>query len=132
MRKLFALIMTALILALCTVGQVPTKPAAPEKKEVTQAAPPASSPTGPPQMNAADVEAFLDGLVPLQLNHDDIAGATISVVKDGKLLFVKGYGYADVAKKKPVTAPETLFRPGSISKLFTWTAVMQLFEQGKL
>jgi CubicO group peptidase (beta-lactamase class C family) len=83
-------------------------------------------------MTAADVEAFLDGLVPLQLKRDDIAGATVSVVKDGKLLFAKGYGYADVEKQKPVSAQETLFRPGSISKLFTWTAIMQLYEQGKL
>jgi CubicO group peptidase (beta-lactamase class C family) len=83
-------------------------------------------------MTAADVEAFLDGIVPLQLKHADIAGATVSVVKDGKLLFAKGYGYADVQKKQPVSAADTLFRPGSISKLFTWTAVMQLFEQGKL
>ena len=64
--------------------------------------------------------------------RDDIAGATISVVKDGKLLFAKGYGYSDYEKKKPVSAEETLFRPGSVSKLFTWTAVMQLVEQGKL
>jgi CubicO group peptidase (beta-lactamase class C family) len=83
-------------------------------------------------MTAADVEAFLDGIVPLQLKRSDIAGATVAVVKDGKLLFAKGYGYADVQKKQPVSADETLFRPGSISKLFTWTAVMQLFEQGKV
>ena len=71
-------------------------------------------------------------LCPLQLERDDIAGATIAIVKDGKLLFAKGYGYADYEKKKPVSADETLFRPGSVSKLFTWTAVMQLVEQGKL
>ena len=52
--------------------------------------------------------------------------------KMGKLLFAKGYGYSDYEKKKPVSAEETLFRPGSVSKLFTWTAVMQLVEQGKL
>ena len=83
-------------------------------------------------MTAVDIEAFLDGLVPLQIKRSDIAGATISVVKDGKLLFAKGYGYADVQKKQPVSPQDTLFRPGSISKLFTWTAIMQLFEQGKL
>jgi CubicO group peptidase (beta-lactamase class C family) len=83
------------------------------------------------ELTAADIEAFLDGIVPLQLDREDIAGATVAVVKDGKPLFTKGYGYADVKHKKPVTA-ETLFRPGSVSKLFTWTAVMQLVEQGKL
>jgi CubicO group peptidase (beta-lactamase class C family) len=83
-------------------------------------------------MTAADLEAFLDGLVPQQIKHDDVAGVTISVVKDGKLLFAKGYGYADVKQKKPVSPQDTLFRPGSISKLFTWTAIMQLYEQGKL
>ncbi len=83
-------------------------------------------------MTEADVEAFLDGIVPVQLERDDIAGAVVAVVKDGKVLFAKGYGYADVKNKKPVSPENTLFRPGSISKLFTWTAVMQLVEQGKL
>jgi CubicO group peptidase (beta-lactamase class C family) len=68
----------------------------------------------------------------MQLGREDIAGAVVSVVKDGKLLFAKGYGYSDVAKKSPVIPEATLFRPGSISKLFTWTAVMQQVEQGKL
>jgi CubicO group peptidase (beta-lactamase class C family) len=97
-------------------------------------------PVGPPretppvatrEMTASDIETFLDGLVPSQLDRDDVAGAVISIVKDGVVLFAKGYGYADTTKKSPVTV-ETLFRPGSISKLFTWTAVMQLVEQGKL
>ena len=107
----------------------------PEKTPLTnqEPQPPVQQPSARAhEMTAADVEAFLDGLVPLQLKRDDIAGATVSVVKDGKLLFAKGYGYADVEKQKPVSAQETLFRPGSISKLFTWTAIMQLYEQGKL
>jgi CubicO group peptidase (beta-lactamase class C family) len=83
-------------------------------------------------MTAADVEAFLEGLVPNQLAREDIAGAVVVVVKDGKVLFGKGYGFADVEKRTPVTLDDTLFRPGSTSKLFTWTAVMQLVEQGKL
>jgi CubicO group peptidase (beta-lactamase class C family) len=89
-------------------------------------------PSGVHELTASDVEAFLDGVVPLQLERDDIAGAAIAIVKNGKLLFARGYGYADVEKKKRVSPQETLFRPGSVSKLFTWTAVMQLVEQGKL
>lgn len=100
------------------------------KKQPAQAV--ESGKAGSHDMTADDVSAFLDGIMPQQLATNDIAGVTISVVKDGKVLFAKGYGYADVAKKVPVSADTTLFRPGSISKLFTWTAVMQLVEQGKL
>jgi len=85
-----------------------------------------------PQLTATDLEAFLDGLIPAQLEREDIAGAVVAVVKDGKVLFAKGYGFSDVEKRKSVAPAETLFRPGSISKLFTWTSVMQLVEQGKL
>ena len=107
-------------------AQKPVVPATPPNMET-----PAVSPSAGHPLTATDVETFLDGFVPLQLEQDDIAGATISIVKDGKLLFAKGYGYADVEKKQPVVADATLFRPGSISKLFTWTAVMQLAEQGQ-
>src|SRR5271168_3902002 len=84
------------------------------------------------EMTAEDLGAFLDGYMPQQIEHADIAGAVIAVVTDGKLIFAKGYGYADVEKKTPVNPETTLFRPGSISKTFTWTAVMQQVELGKL
>src|SRR5262245_11127929 len=84
------------------------------------------------EMTPADVEAFLDGFMPMQLQRENIAGAVVLVVKDGRVLFAKGYGYSDVENKAPVTVDATLFRPGSISKLFTWTAVMQLVEQNKV
>lgn len=87
---------------------------------------------GTHELTPQDVSAFLDGMMPQQLATDDIAGGVISIVKDGKVLFAKGYGYSDMEKRTPVSADNTLFRPGSISKLFTWTAVMQLVEQGKL
>jgi len=130
-KKTISLVLTALLLGLCVMGQVPHKTPL-TSKEAPQPATAESPANRVPEMTAADVETFLDGFVPQQISHDDIAGATIAVVKDGKLLFAKGYGYADVKSKKPVSAQGTLFRPGSISKLFTWTAVMQLFEQGKL
>lgn len=92
----------------------------------------APEPSGVHDLTKADLEAFLDALLPAQLQSRDIAGAVVAVVKDGQVLLAKGYGYADFAAKKPVSADHTLFRPGSISKVFTATAVMQLVEQGKL
>jgi CubicO group peptidase (beta-lactamase class C family) len=100
---------------------VPPKPAASE-----------DSSTKAHELTADDLGAFLDGFMPQEIEHADIAGAVIAVVKDGKLLFAKGYGYSDVAKKVAVSPETTLFRPGSISKLFTWTSVMQQVELGKL
>ena len=85
-----------------------------------------------PELTRADAEAWLDGFLPYALGSADIAGAVVVVVKNGEVLLQKGYGYADVAARKPVDPALTLFRPGSVSKLFTWTAVMQLVEQGKL
>ena len=80
----------------------------------------------------AELAAFLDGVMAANLRDKHVAGATVAVVKDGALLFAKGYGYSDVAHRTPVDAERSLFRIGSTSKLFTWTAVMQLVEQGKL
>ncbi len=83
-------------------------------------------------LTRVDLEAWLDGAMPIALQRGDLAGAVVAVVKDGEVLLTKGYGYSDVAAKKPMDAQRTLIRPGSTSKLFTWTAVMQLYEQGKL
>lgn len=77
-------------------------------------------------------EAFIDGIMTVHLEAENVAGAVFVAVKDGKIFLAKGYGWADVKNKKPVSPHRTLFRPGSVSKLFTWTAVMQLVEQGKL
>jgi len=128
---LIALLLLSFILASPVWGQVPNLPTTPNREGNAQLTAD-NTPSGVHELTASDVEAFLDGIVPLQLEREDIAGATIAVVKDGNILFARGYGYADVEKKKPVSPEETLFRPGSVSKLFTWTAVMQLVEQGKL
>ncbi|MDR7193955.1 serine hydrolase [Luteimonas terrae] len=109
----------------------PLTPAAPVDAPVADAQPPVA-PGGAPVLSAADAEAWMDGFLPYALAAGDIAGAVVVVVKDGEVLLEKGYGYADVAARTPVDPAATLFRPGSVSKLFTWTAVMQLVEQGKL
>jgi len=106
---------------------------APKNAKIPEPAPKeAASPATVPALAEADLGAFLDGILPTQIERGNIAGAVVLMVKDGKVLFAKGYGYSDVATKKPVTPDGTLFRPGSISKLFTWTSVMQLVEEGKL
>ncbi len=94
---------------------------------VGQEDPPAPEPEQP-----TELEAFIDGLMTAHLEAYESAGASVSVVKGGELVFSKGYGYADVETKKPVEPDKTLFRIGSVSKLFVWTAVMQLVEQGRL
>jgi CubicO group peptidase (beta-lactamase class C family) len=87
----------------------------------------AQGPTDP-----AELEAFLDDFFAQEMEAYHIAGAAISVVKDGKLFLAKGYGYADIEKGIPVDPEQTIFRIGSVGKTLTWTAVMQLVEQGKL
>jgi len=79
-----------------------------------------------------EIEAFVDGFMNSQMKAGPVAGAAVVVVKDGQVFFQKGYGYEDAQKRVPVDPAQTLFRPGSVSKLFTWTSVMQLVEQGKL
>lgn len=120
----------AILVSVFVFAQVPER--APQAPGSDPGSTPPAAPPGVPQMTAEDLSAFLDGIIPQQLDRENIAGATVSVVKDGKLLFAKGYGYTDVEAKAPVSPEKTLFRPGSVSKLFTWTAVMQMHEQGKL
>jgi CubicO group peptidase (beta-lactamase class C family) len=129
-----------IILSLALQFAIPISMALAQQPKVTPVPPTPQAPTAgeskvtepPHDLTVDDVHAFLDGFVPMQLEREDIAGAVVLVVKDGAILFAKGYGYSDVEKKAPVTVDATLFRPGSVSKLFTWTAVMQLVEQGKL
>jgi CubicO group peptidase (beta-lactamase class C family) len=99
----------------------------------TEAAPPASAtePAGA-ELTQADVDTWLDGFMPYAIESGDIAGAVVVVVKDGQVLTQRGFGYADIDKRTPVDPATTMFRTGSVSKLTTWTAVMQLVEQGKL
>jgi CubicO group peptidase (beta-lactamase class C family) len=98
-----------------------------------RAAAPDSSPLeAPRELTQADADAWLDGFMPFTLNSNDIAGAVVVIVKDGQVLTQRGFGYADIAARTRVDPATTMFRAGSISKLFTWTAVMQLVEKGKI
>lgn len=86
----------------------------------------------PGPTDARELERFLDGVLSAQLEEFRIPGAAVVVVRGDQLLVAKGYGHANLDKREAVIADETLFRIGSVTKLFTWTALMQLAEQGRL
>src|SRR5215211_4008795 len=120
-------IMLALVIVLSTSGSA--------MGQEDRVAPGRNVSTAPSQQGPADpaeLKAFLDEELGREMEKHHIAGAAVSVVKDGELFFAKGYGYADLDNKIPVDPEQTVFRIGSVGKLFTWTAVMQLVEQGKL
>jgi CubicO group peptidase (beta-lactamase class C family) len=104
------------------------------------AAPSASAPTEPSapaataahELTAEDANTWLDGYVPYALATGDIAGAEVAIVKDGAVVTERGFGFSDVEKRTPVDPKVTMFRPGSVSKLITWTAVMQQVERGRI
>jgi CubicO group peptidase (beta-lactamase class C family) len=65
------------------------------------------------------------------LSRWNIKGAAVGIAKDGKIVYAKGYGYADHQNKVKVQ-PDHLFRLASVSKLITATAIFRLIEQGKV
>ena len=130
MRNLstLAALAAAIALAVASAGLC----AAPPDTAPTPSTAPAAMPAVSHELTAQDAQAWLDGLMPTALRTARAPGAVIAIVKDGQVLLEKGYGLADEKRGIPVDPQRTLFRPGSTSKLFTWTAVMQLVEQGKL
>ncbi len=83
-------------------------------------------------MNATDVVDFFDTLILSEMEKFHIPGLSLALVQDSSILFSKGYGMANLDEKSPVIPSKTVFYTGSVSKLFTATAIMQLAEQGKL
>jgi CubicO group peptidase (beta-lactamase class C family) len=82
--------------------------------------------------NPLVVEAYVDGIVkPLMASNKSPSG-TVAIMHKGQMLLAKGYGFENIEEQVPVDPYTTLFRPGSVSKLFTWVAVMQQVEEGKL
>ncbi|GAA2674229.1 MULTISPECIES: serine hydrolase domain-containing protein [Actinosynnema] len=124
-RRAGALVAVAAAALLAGCGAAPgqgpaphvTTPAAPETARLTE----------------ADVNAWLDGVIPAGLENGGVVGATVSVVHDGRILTSRGYGLAATgAADTPVDPEKHLFRPGSVSKLVTATAVMQQVQAGKI
>jgi CubicO group peptidase (beta-lactamase class C family) len=86
----------------------------------------------PSNISARSVEQFAGTLLQARMKHYQVPGSVFALVKDGRLVFAKGYGVADIETKTPVDPAHTLVRAYSVSKSFTATAVMQLVEGGKL
>lgn len=86
----------------------------------------------PVELTSPNLARVIDPLMADWITKHKGPGAVVVVVNRDGPVFAKGYGYSDIEAKKPFTADTTLVRPGSISKLFTGIAVMQLVDQGKL
>ena len=140
MRMIGTLVTAVAALVLTAAGPAPVdlRPALPLGHPLAAATVPptgsaiVSAKTSTAALDKADVDAWLDGYLPYALDAGDIAGAVVVVVKDGHILTARSFGHADVKTGKPIDPATTLFRMGSTSKLFTWTAVMQLVQAGKL
>ena len=131
-RLLKLVLPSVLLIAGPIAAQVPTTLVPAKPIAGVTSSPVAPTATGTPTLTKADIDAWLDGFIPYGLDTGGIAGAVFVVVKDGQVITERGYGYADRKTQKPVDPDTTLFRPGSISKLFTWTAVMQQVQAGKI
>ena len=119
-RLVWLVLVCALILLPATrVGTVLSHPRAPLVKQVI------SYP-----LTSEELESFWDTLLLRQMAEWQIPGAVVIVVKDDQVLFTKGYGFADQENQIPVNPETTLFHSGSVTKLFTATAIMQLWERG--
>lgn len=130
--RLWGALLATLALSAPLAAQGPAPVVAPKQAAAAPVPARPATPDGVHTLTADDANAWLDGMMPYALGTGDIAGANVVIVKDGQILTSRGFGYADVAKRSPIDPARTLMRPGSISKLFTWTAVMQQVEAGKL
>jgi CubicO group peptidase (beta-lactamase class C family) len=85
-----------------------------------------------PACTRQDLDKFLDEFLPPAMTRLHVPGVVFVAVKDGEVLTMRGLGYSDIESGKEVDPLTTVFRAGSVSKVFTGMAVMQLVEGGIL
>ncbi|MGW2624513.1 serine hydrolase domain-containing protein [Micromonospora taraxaci] len=128
-------VLTAMVVVAVSTAGCGASPGDPAPAAGVPAAPAGTGGTDP-ALTGTDVNAWLDGLLPAALDRTGIAGATVAIVNDGTIVTTRGYGYADTGDggegAVPVDPDRHLFRMGSVSKLVTATAVLQLVQDGKL
>ena len=83
-------------------------------------------------VDLSGLEALSDQFMRGRTGVEEPPGTAIVVVQDGRIVFQKGYGFADVGKKSAVDPTKTVFRVGSVTKVFTAAAILKLVEQGKI
>ena len=133
-----AVLATLAALALTASARAQTPAEGSPKTSSTKGGTPAATTTVPATLSTpalddtAALGDFIDGIMKAHMDQLRIPGAVVAIIKNGRVLYAKGYGYQNIEKNIPVDPAKSLFRIGSTSKLFTWTAVMQLVEQGKL
>jgi len=82
-------------------------------------------------IDSAELAGFVDTLITGQMAKENIPGAVFLLVQNGKVLYQRGYGFANISRLQPVNPETTIWRIGSISKVFTATAVVQLADRGR-
>jgi CubicO group peptidase (beta-lactamase class C family) len=82
-------------------------------------------------MDSAELASFVDTLIAAQMMKENIPGAVFLLVQNGRVVYKRGYGFANVALRRRVDPDTTIWRIGSISKVFTATAIVQLADRGR-
>jgi CubicO group peptidase (beta-lactamase class C family) len=123
-RKITTVLVWVLVLILLAGNALPVLAKETGKSETVQG-------TTPSGISFSQMENKIDEYVKAYIGKTS-PGLAIAVVSGGKVVFSKGYGYADVENKKTIDPEKTVFEWGSISKVFTWVSVMQLVEQNKI
>jgi CubicO group peptidase (beta-lactamase class C family) len=121
----------AAVLALACAGLARSAPQPTPPPSAQPAATGARLTPGAP-LPAAELEAFVDGVVTQGMARDHIAGVAVAVVQNGQVVLKKGYGLDRMSPARAVDPDRTLFRIGSISKTFTWIALMKEVEAGRV
>jgi len=94
----------------------------------------ASEPAGSTNLLSDEnaLQAFVDRIVTNRMQQAHVPGAVVTIVKDDKVIFNKGYGFANLELHTPVDPDKTLFRIGSVSKVFNAMTVMRLVDEGRI
>ena len=85
----------------------------------------------PSKLTMNEVEGKVDAFMESYIGST-VPGAVVVAVKDGKVVFEKAYGNSNKEENKEISTKDTTFELGSLTKMYTWTAVMQQVEAGKI